>query len=97
MKQLRNQGQGTVGAWFRGLMGMGVTVIIFVVMDRVIWNEDKSGIAGAMNKSLGLDLGSTVITTLKTSWYLWPVILMFGWMLYMIIYSIIREPSEGTI
>jgi hypothetical protein len=78
-------------------MGMGVTVIIFVVMDRVIWNEDKSGIAGAMNKSLGLDLGSTVITTLKTSWYLWPVILMFGWMLYMIIYSIIREPSEGTI
>jgi len=93
---MNNKGQGTVGAWITGLVGMAFVVAIFILMNQVLWDESGFGLAGIMNDT-GLDLNSEPITTLRTSWELWPVAFMVAWALYMIVYSIIREPGKGGI
>jgi hypothetical protein len=92
---MRNRGQGSIGAWITGLVGMAVVVSIFILMNQVIWDENGMGLAGIANQTMGLDLNAEPIPTLRTSWQLWPVAMIIGWALYMIIYSMIREPYRG--
>jgi len=87
------KGQGTVWAWITGLIGMAVTITVFIVFDQILWGAD--GLAIALNESMGLDLGSTPMATLQTTWEVWPIAFVFAWMIYMIVFSIIREPNQG--
>jgi len=88
------KGQGTVGAWITGVIGMAVTITVFIVFHQILWSEDM-GLAHTLNQSVGLDLGSTAMTTLMTTWEFWPVAFIFAWIIYMVVYSIIREPQQG--
>jgi hypothetical protein len=93
---MKNKGQGTIWAWLTGLVGMVIVAAMYIIFTQVIWSEDPNlGIAGVLNQTLGLDLDSQPIRVLRTSWQIWPVAFIVAWMLYMIIYSIIREPQSG--
>jgi len=85
-----NKGQGVAWAWVYATLSMAIVVITFIVFDYVIWTELQPPL-----EDLGLNMSTSYMTALTTTWQMWAVPFLLAWALYMIIQAVRREPHHG--